>query len=89
MTFAPVAGMEALDAGSECSLLIGDLHPDTNYGYSVTASNGELRSKPSGNHRCAHSHIRHRRLISAENSGITIDGRTIRSGRRYRHGPSR
>lgn len=77
MTFAPVAGMEALDAGSECSLLIGDLHPDTNYGYSVTASNGELRSKPSEiiGVLTATSGIGD---ISAENSGITIDGRTIR-----------
>ncbi len=85
----PVAGMEALDAGSECSLLIGDLHPDTNYGYSVTASNGELRSKPSGKSSVCSQPHQASEIISAENSGITIDGRTIRSGRHTvtdRHG---
>ncbi len=45
--YYPIKGFEAVNAGSETSLLFENLELNTDYGYSVTAYNSEFASKPS------------------------------------------
>lgn len=47
MSYHEVPGMQGIPAGAAESYLFTDLEPDTNYGYSVTATAGDLRSKAS------------------------------------------
>lgn len=77
MTFNPIAGKEAVDAGTECSLLIDNLQPETNYGYSVTARNSEFRSKASEIIGVL-THTAGVDGITAAAEGLTVTGRTIR-----------